>query len=455
MAAFPLIRHLGATRGVTGSCHLVQTGGLNILIDCGQAHGRDAVASMHHWPVRPSDVHFVFLTHAHVDHSGRLPELVRAGFRGEILTTHATRALLVPMLEDALSFSDFEGAGDLARKVGDLAWGFEFGEDFVLRQGVRFRFGRAGHILGSCFVRLEHPKEGWSILFSGDLGGRGRPLLPDPDPPPASDLLVLESTYGDRVHSAKQDRLRTLGKILSRSLADGGKVLIPSFALGRTQELLYELDRLDSDPELADEFPSLSSESKIPVFLDSPLGSKLTEIHQKLVPFWDDEAKRRLRSGDNPLDFERLFQAARHQDHRKLLEYQGPCIILAGSGMCTGGRIVDHLKAALEEPRNDLVFVGYQASGTPGRRIAEQAGRPGGYVELDGERFSIRAGVHSIGGYSAHADRDELIAWVKSMHGPGGQTRPGRIRLVHGEPAAKKALAAALGTLGYQVEGPA
>ncbi|MBI5445513.1 MAG: MBL fold metallo-hydrolase, partial [Deltaproteobacteria bacterium] len=261
-------------------------------------------------------------------------------------------------------------------------------------------------------------------------------------------------TYGDRTHPTRGDRLRALGRVLTRSLADGGKVLIPSFALGRTQELLYELDRLDSDPELADEFPSLSSSSKTPVFLDSPLGLKLTEIHQKLVPFWDEEARRRLRSGDNPLDFDRLFAVERHQDHRKLLELPGPCIIVAGSGMCTGGRIVNHLKAGIEDPRNDIVFVGYQARGTPGRQIVEHASDPDGYVELDGERFAIRAGVHSLSGFSAHADRDELIAWVDAMAGPDGAARPGAIRLVHGEPEAKRALARALEGLGHRVEIP-
>lgn len=454
MGQFPQIDHLGAAQGVTGSCHLLRTGSLNLLIDCGQAQGHDAVPSMTEWPVPPSEINFVFLTHAHIDHIGRLPELFRGGFAGQILTTPPTQALLRPMLEDALRLSHGENGERLSRHIVERVRSFGYGTTFALQDGVRFRLGRAGHILGSCLVHLEHPGQSWSVVFSGDLGGQDHPLLPDPDPPPACDLLVLESTYGDRPSPKRRDRLCTLGRVLSRSLADGGKVLIPSFALGRTQEILYELDRLDSDPTLADEFPTVSSTSKIPVFLDSPLGLKVTEIYQELLPFWDEEAKNRLRRGDNPLDFDRLFSVARYGDHRRLLEYPGSCIIIAGSGMCSGGRIVDHLKACIEDPRTDVLFVGYQAKGTPGRQILDHAGQADGYVELEGERFAIRAAVHSLTGFSAHAHQDELIAWVQSMGTPDRAAKPGAIRLVHGERDAKTALMRALVGLGYRVEIP-
>jgi metallo-beta-lactamase family protein len=446
----PDVTHFGAAHGVTGSCHHLAPKGLNILVDCGLAQGRDPVVPMESWPVKPSDVDFVFLTHAHVDHVGALPELVRRGFRGEILTTHPTRALLLPMLEDAMGFSQIpeEEVPNLCARIDELTWGFEYGEEFDLRDGLRFRFRRAGHILGSASVWLSDRGEGWSVLFSGDLGGPDRPLLPDPDPPDPCDLLVLEATYGDRAHPPKGDRPRSLGRALSRALADGGKVLIPSFALGRTQELLYELDRLASEPALAEEFPVLASDSRIPVFLDSPLGARLTEIHQKLTAFWDREARALLRSGDNPLDFDRLYEAGRYRDHLKILEYPGACIVIAGSGMCSGGRIVDHLKACLEDARNDVIFIGYQAQGTPGRRIVECARNPSGSVELEGERFAVRARVHVLPGFSAHADRDELIAWVRSMPAP-----PDRIRLVHGDAQAKQALGESLRELGYDVEG--
>lgn len=451
MKKLPKIIHLGGYETVTGSCHLLSANGLNILVDCGLVQGSDHVIPMEKWPIGPKEIDFLFLTHAHIDHIGRLPELLERGFRGEIITTHPTKALLEPMLRDTLGLQKVrgregkkvgEGISDFGMRISgrgrsiegvlealdELCWGFEYGEAFDLRKGVTFKLGRAGHILGSCFVRFESQSPEWSVIFSGDLGAKNTPILPDPEPPDVCDLLILESTYGDRLHEDRTERVERLGKVLKRCLADGGKVFIPAFSLGRTQELLFELDRLCADPDLG-------IGSRVPVCIDSPLGLEITRIYSRLKPFWDEEARELLRQGDDPLDFAELYAVTRFKDHRELVHTDGPAVIVAGSGMCTGGRIIDHLLHGLDNPRNDVLFVGYQASGTPGRDIITYAGRPGGYVDLDGRRIKIRAGVHVLGGYSAHADRKGLVDWVHSM-----PRRPARIRLVHGEVGARERL---------------
>ncbi|WP_408999166.1 MBL fold metallo-hydrolase [Syntrophus buswellii] len=442
------LTHLGGEHCVTGSCHLVQAGGQNFLVDCGMVQGEDRGLSMENWPVSPGQIHCVLLTHAHIDHIGRLPELVRKGFRGEILATHPTKALLIPMLRDALSFSDWgeEETSATVRRIEAISWGFEYGEPFALKNGLRFTFHRAGHILGSASVLLESESPRSSILFSGDLGVKNTPILPDPDPAPACDLLVMESTYGNRLHESRSDRVERLGQALVRAFSDGGKVFIPAFALGRVQELLYELNRLRTDDVLKEKFPQLAKLQRIPVMVDTPLGLELAKIASSLSAYWDREAKAQLRRGDHPLNFDRLYAVTNSKDHRRLLESKGPMVILAGSGMCTGGRILDHLKEGIEDPRNDIVFVGYQAHGTPGRYIQEYAGKPGGYVELDGERRSIRAKIHVLGGYSAHADQKELVEWVESM-----PEKPKAIKLVHGEAGAREVLGDVLRSRGYEV----
>ncbi|MBN1105566.1 MAG: MBL fold metallo-hydrolase, partial [Deltaproteobacteria bacterium] len=221
---------LGGATGVTGSCHLLQAQGLNILIDCGIPQGRDTAVPMEQWPVLPREIHFLFLTHAHIDHIGRVPELVRRGFKGEILCTHGTKALLGPMLRDAMSLAGNpqEEAGRLEQVIDGLSWGFEYNETFDLKRAIRFRLYRAGHILGSCVIRLECRGPDWAVVFSGDLGAKDTPILPDPEIPDPCDLLVLESTYGDRNHDDRKQRVARLGRLLQRALSDGGRVLIPA-----------------------------------------------------------------------------------------------------------------------------------------------------------------------------------------------------------------------------------
>ena len=432
------ITHLGAKNCVTGSCHLVQAAAINILVDCGSAYGHDPELPFDQFPVKPENIDYLFLTHAHIDHIGRVPDLIDAGFRGEMICTHVTKALLLPMLHDAMSFSSRTDKNviRLEGMIEDLSWGFELYETFSLKHGITFKFSNAGHILGSCFILFKfpvhndnnaahsrpsgysvHPGSGqriddYRVLFSGDLGCTDTPILPDPDPPDSCDLLVLESTYGDRNHAGRKNRIAALKKMLKKALADKGIVYIPAFSLGRTQELIYELDRIGI---------------KVPVFVDSPLGLKITNIYSSLKTFWDKEAKKLLAEGDNPIDFENLYAVGKYRDHKRLLDIKGPAIIIAGSGMCTGGRIVDHIEHGLDDPVNDICFVGYQAKGTPGRKMIEG-------------KISVRAAIHSLTGYSAHADQKMLVSWVNSMPVP-----PEKIHLVHGEPSARHALAAVLG----------
>ena len=282
-----------------------------------------------------------------------------------------------------------------------------------------------------------------TVVFSGDLGSRNTPLLPDPDIPEPCDLLVMESTYGDRRHGDRNHRIERLGEVLSHALADGGKVFVPAFSLGRSQELIYEMDRLFSDAEWQAKFPELAGE-KVPVFLDSPLGLKITEIYSRLGKFWDQESRGLLAGGDHPLDFAGLYGVDSFKRHHRLLDYEGPGVIVVGSGMCSGGRIIDHLKAGIGEFRNDILFVGYQANGTPGRDILQYHKRPGAYVYFDDKKYEIKARVHQLSGYSAHADCDDLVAWVTAM-----AEKPGKIKLVHGDSGAQKALAGKLAGNGY------
>jgi metallo-beta-lactamase family protein len=433
------ISHLGAKDCVTGSCHLVQTrpgtaDSVNILVDCGSAYGDDPELPFDQFPVPVDLIDYLFLTHAHIDHIGRVPDLIDAGFKGEIICTHATRALLTPMLHDAMSFSKRSDREiqRLEARIDELSWGFELYETFSLKQDITFKLSNAGHILGSCFILFTFPCSKWGqvftldtaenvkskdltppvddyrVIFSGDLGCTDTPILPDPDPPDSCDLLIMEATYGNRVHPSRKGRIETLEKLLTKALADQGIVYIPAFSLGRTQELLYELDKI---------------ELKVPVFVDSPLGLTITKIYSRLEEFWDKEARELKAGGDHPFDFKGLYAVEKYRDHKKLLDVTGPAIIIAGSGMCTGGRIVDHLEHGLEDPRNDIFFVGYQAKGTPGRKMIDR-------------KIPVKAGIHTLTAYSAHADQQMLVNWVRSMPQP-----PKEIRLVHGEADARQALA--------------
>jgi len=548
---FPHIEHHGAKDGVTGSCHqLDMNATTSLLVDCGLFQGDDASIPSGEGGSRllidfPLDtIKALVVTHVHIDHVGRIPYLLAAGFAGPILCSEASAKLLPIVLEDAfkLSFSrDQQRIERYIDIVESRLVALPYQHWFTLvdtdELNARIRLQRAGHIIGSAYVEIDlnYPQAGESkrIVFSGDLGAPHAPFLMPPQPPERADILVLESTYGDRLHEDRQTRRQRLEAVIEQALQDQGTVLIPAFSIGRTQELLYELEEIihtrsvgasslanmlpsetvpasvgaSSPANSTTDRPPLPSEERagvreiipesgitservglrsketslaissdaeqpplpqreragergqkaaashspdqsttnwpeLPIILDSPLASRFTAAYRELKPFWNQEARDRDQSGRRPLAFEQLITIDSHSDHQRIVNHltqtARPAIVIAGGGMCSGGRIVNYLKAMLGDKRHNVLFVGYQAKGTPGHAI-QTYGPKGGYVNLDGERFDIRAGISSIGGYSAHADQNGLVGFVTGM-----QQWPTEIRVVHGEQKAKQALAAQL-----------
>ena len=455
---YPLITHHGATQGVTGSCHqLWLDAQTSLLVDCGLFQGAESSgqgADARHLAIEFSldTVKALIATHVHIDHIGRLPWLIAAGFSGPVYCTRPSAMLMPTVLEDAFMVGvqrDAQLAERFIQRVQPMLNGHPYKTwvPVIERPDLRcrIRFQRAGHILGSAWVEVDvqYPlaKHSRRIVFSGDLGAPHAPMLPAPKSPYRADVVVLESTYGDRLHEDRRTRRQRLQRVLEQALADGGTVLIPAFSIGRTQELLYELEEIISRARAHDKAES-SAWASIPVILDAPLAARFTALYRQLQPYWNDEARRRVAQGRQPLGFEQLLTVETHAQHQAMLNRlahtRQPAIVITGNGMCSAGRIVNYLKAMLGDPRHNIVFVGYQAHGTPGHAI-QQYGPRGGYVELDGERYPIRAGVHRLGGYSAHADQAGLLRFVTGM-----RHWPQEVRLVHGDAEAKAALAALL-----------
>jgi metallo-beta-lactamase family protein len=452
----PSILHHGARNGVTGSCHqLFVEGGNSLLVDCGLFQGAEtapdgrSAADRLEIDFPLEGVGALVLTHVHIDHCGRLPWLLAAGFRGPILCSEPSARLLPTVLADAFAVGVSRDRALIERYLGKVEpriRALPYGKWHLVYRSpdanCRVRLQRAGHILGSAYIECELSGAAWPeprrVVFSGDLGAPHAPLLPAPRPPWRADVLVLESTYGDRVHENRRDRRARLQAVVEHALRDGGTVIVPAFSIGRTQELLYEFEDILHRQRLRPG-PHAAAWGGLRIFLDSPLAQRFTTLYRELQPFWDAEARARVRAGRQPLSYEQLVAIDSHEDHlanvRRLARSREPAVVIAASGMCAGGRVVNYLREMLGDPRHDVLFVGYQARGTPGHAIQTHGPR-GGYVELDGERVDIRAGIHTLSGYSAHADRDDLTRFVTRM-----RHLPEEVRLVHGEDAVRAAFA--------------
>jgi len=469
MQKLPKVVHHGAKNGVTGSCHQIFIDQENsFLIDCGLFQGAEtspegrASSEQLNIEFDISTVRALIVTHVHIDHVGRIPYLLPAGFTGPIICSEPSAKLLPIVLEDAFKLGvsrDQHLVEQYIKLVASRIIALPYNKWLPMLKAplptVNIRLQRAGHILGSAYVELEiqQPthKAKQRVIFSGDLGAPYAPILSAPKPAYRADMVILESTYGDRQHANRRDRRQRLQTVIEHALRDQGTVLIPAFSIGRTQELLYELEDIiyrnqcqscvSSSAELLTETHGPEHSSvwhDIPIILDSPLASRFTQAYAQLQPFWDKEAQQRIRKGRNPLDFKQLLTIDTHQDHQRMVQHlvtsARPAIVIAGGGMCSGGRIVNYLQAMLSDPRHNVLFVGYQAQGTLGNQI-QKYGPRGGYVEIDRKRIDIRAEITTLGGYSAHADQASLVRFITGM-----RKWPQQVRLIHGETGAKAAL---------------
>ncbi len=453
---FPVITHNGGTRGVTGSCHQLHLdSATSLLIDCGLEQGADARPASSALGFDISGIQALVITHVHLDHVGRIPALLAAGFRGPIFCSEPSAKLLPLVLEDAFKLgisSDPTHVTRFLHLLKSLVEPIAFGQWHSLVERAHLQCGirlqRAGHLLGSAYVECDvsTPARAHSVrvVFSGDIGAPYSPLLRPAQPPERADVLVLESTYGDRLHPDRSDRRQRLEAAIDRALADQGTILIPAFSLGRTQELLYEIEEVLHLKGLLDTSGAAACDDQVdwaqlPIILDSPLAQRVTQVYRELHQYWNDEARLRLSEGRKPLGFSQLVCVDSHAKHQQVVNYLKstgrPAIVIAGNGMCTGGRIVNYLKAMLGDPRHEVIFVGYQVQGTPGAVM--QSGAES--VELGGECYQRWAKVTTLAGYSAHADQAGLVEFALGAGNPAKH-----LVLVHGEGGAKRALAAAL-----------
>jgi metallo-beta-lactamase family protein len=451
-SAEPTVTFHGAARTVTGSQHLLSFRAQSVLLDCGLFQGRrqEAYERNRHFPFRPKDVNAVILSHAHVDHCGNLPNLVYQGFAGPIYCTPATRALVAVMLddcariqmEDAAYLNRHRGKGE--PKVEPLYEGPQvyrtllklqavgYGKPFPVGPGIEATFTDAGHLLGSAMLslRLDAPGGERRVTFTGDLGRPGLPILRDPAPVPAGDLIISESTYGGHTHEPVDETAEALGEVVRRTAERGGKLIIPAFSVGRTQTVVYFLHQLMNRGQLPD----------VPIYVDSPMAVRATEVFRAHPECFDDATVKLLAEHPDLFGEQRVRYVEKQHESVELNGRPGPCVIISASGMCEAGRVLHHLKHNIEDRRNCVLIVGFQAPHTLGRRLVEKRET----VRILGRELKVRAEVVVLNGLSSHADHGDLLREL----GPHAATAR-RVRLVHGEPDRAEALAAALRGLGF------
>lgn len=441
------INFCGASTGVTGSCHLLTTDNHKVLLDCGQFQGGKAQEALNYepFPFDPAEIECMILSHAHIDHCGRIPLLVKRGFRGKIYCTDATADLLDVMLKDSgfIHEKDAEWKSRKAERAGkppveplytynDAVEALQYVEPVLYDQMIqindhmRIVFNDAGHILGSAITELwieENGRES-KVVFSGDLGMVDRPILRDPTIIKKADYVIMETTYGNRVHPANSTSIQSLLDIVLKTTRRGGTVVIPSFAVGRTQELIYEFNKFyEEHSEYKDEMDQLM------VYVDSPMATTATEVFRKNAQVFDEETKEYILRGDNPLDFKNLKFTRSTAESQALNMDKSPKVIISASGMCEAGRIRHHLKHNLWDSKSSVIFVGYQAEGTLGKLLVNGAKD----VVLFGEEIHVNAEIYNLEGFSGHADQNGLFTWAA-----GFQQRPKQVFLVHGEEQSKK-----------------
>lgn len=431
---------IGADHEVTGSCHFIEAAGKNILVDYGMEQGKDYYENVP-LPVSAPEIDYVFLTHAHVDHSGNLPLLYSKGFRGKIFSTEATADLCNIMLRDCahIQLQEAEWRSRKGKRNKDIAQvepaytmldaentiksfvPCPYGKEIEVCEGITIRFTDIGHLLGSSSIEvwLTEKNVTKKLVFSGDIGNKDQPIIKDPQTTDEADIVVMESTYGDRLHSEeKPDYVKELADILNETFAKGGNVVIPSFAVGRTQEILYFIRKIKKEG-------LVSSLPNFPVFVDSPLAVEATEIFQKNeYECYDEEALELIKKHINPITFPGLNLSITTEESRAINEDPEPKVIISASGMCEAGRIRHHLKHNLWRPECTILFVGYQSVGTTGRAIVDGADQ----VKLFGETIDVKASIKKLTGLSGHADKNGLIEWVQGFKVP-----PKKVFVVHGE----------------------
>ncbi len=439
------ITFCGAASEVTGSNFLLKTDKYQILVDCGFFQGGHFAEDQNYkpWPFNPKDIDVLLLTHAHLDHCGRIPKLWRDGFRGKIFTTPATRDLAELIMTDAADIMLYESKEDRQRdplyllvdvsNSLSLFRPIEYHQKTTILPGVTIELFDAGHILGAASILIE--ADGKRVVFSGDIGNHPVPIVRDPETPPAADVVIMESTYGGRLHESPLDRRVKLRSVIRRTIAKQGNVIIPAFALERTQEILYELNQLAEEATIP----------PVPVFLDSPLASAATRVYYNYTQYFDDEALLRHKNGQDIFNFPMLKITESADQSKAIKEVKGSKIIVAGSGMMEGGRVVHHAADYLGDAAHTLLIVGYQGAGTLGRQLYDGHRR----VKIKGKMLSVKAKVMAIGAYSAHADQAGLVDWLQ-----GFADLPHQVYLVHGEEKEASALAKLLVSKDYNVTIP-